>query len=82
MVYPKCNKELRNMKTITNNIIKLRKNDERISIKVYTARIQGLNYIYKLIDSKHTKRVYTLTDSTKLYRLLARLYDRQYIEVK
>ena len=80
MVYPKCNKELRNMKQAINTI-KLRKNNERISIKIYTARIQGLNYIYKLIDSKHTKRVYTITDSTKLYRLLARLYDRQYTAV-
>jgi len=81
MVYPKCNKELRNMKTITNNLIKLRKNDERITVKIYTARAQGLSYTYKLIDNKHTKRIYTITDSTKLYRLLARLYDRQYTAV-
>jgi hypothetical protein len=61
--------------------IQLKKRNEIITVKIYPSNIQGYNYIYRLIDNKHKERQYTIDDSTYLYKLLARLYARQYKDI-
>jgi len=59
--------------------ITLHKQNECICIHIDILLSSNKSYGYTLRDNKNVNRLYYTSDSSKLVRLLERLYDRKFI---
>lgn len=57
----------------------MRKKEKCIEIDIHIYNKENMSYRY-IVKSNMSNRVYNCKDSTKIYRLLERLYNRDYID--